>query len=297
MTLLGQWNPQTDVEIEDIKHDLTTMRKSLLDYLFQRGKLEHVRGMIRKGEDELTDRVMRRYVLSNNSAETIATMAKQRFMIGMVCFTDDDELYWPTRKAFNDEPDSGLVERLIRLVFESTVVPITETRELARSFPWRGIWSAAGESAETIFGKPGCDWSDSQRDLAHWSCVYSNVYDSMDRPITEVVEDDDLMDSWFLRQADKIEKHAKENLLPKSDTSSAHKPRKAGRQEEFVMADAEGAKRVYAMNDPMARAKIKARQRIIATKGTVKEEHMPDSQAEMRQIAHQQYRDQVKKGK
>lgn len=49
------------------------------------------------------------------------------------------------------------------------------------------------------------------------------------------------------------------------------------------MADSDGAKRVYNMNDPGARIQIKARQKLLEQQGIIREQDMPDSQREMRQ--------------
>jgi len=70
---------------------------------------------------------------------------------------------------------------------------------------------------------------------------------------------------------------------------------KDGRQEQFIITDASGAEKVYSLNDPINRAKIKAKQQIIEKRTVVKVQNMPDSQAEMRQLAMKKWRDKVKK--
>ena len=49
------------------------------------------------------------------------------------------------------------------------------------------------------------------------------------------------------------------------------------------MADAEGAKRVYEMNDPHARNIVKQTQKYVIGKDAVKEAELPVSQREMRE--------------
>jgi hypothetical protein len=111
--------------------------------------------------------------------------------------------------------------------------------------------------------------------LAYWSTIYDSVHEAYEKPSKEIIADDDLLDSWFIRQGEKSEN--------KKQTNSTTQSRKGGRNEEFIMADREGAKQIYNMNDPGSRIKIKARQKLLKEKGTIREQDMPDSQREMRE--------------
>ena len=99
-----------------------------------------------------------------------------------------------------------------------------------------------------------------------------------------------MLDSWFLRQTDKVEKNAREELFKPQTDQMKHKD---GRQEQFIVTDETGAKKVYSLNDSINRAKIKAKQQIIEKQIVVKEQDMPDSQAEMRQLSMKQWRAKV----
>lgn len=283
----GLWNPETDVQIAGIKEDLRKLRKGLLDYLFQKDKLERVRSTIRSAEKALIERLMSRYELTKTSAEACAIIAQQRSIISKITYHDNGELYWPTDKAFDDERDTSLIDRLVLLFYDHTRISASEIRLLARTSPWRTLWTSINNK-DQLFGISSKEWSEPQKNLVYWSHIYDIVHESMERPIEMVIEDDDLLDSWLIRQADRLEQRCKESTI-KPPTTGKH-PQKPGRQEQFVMTDPEGAKMIYDLNDPITRARIKAKQQNVKKHGSIKEQDMPDSQVEIRQLAVQQAR-------
>lgn len=289
--ILGEWNPQTDVEIAGIREDIQAMKKGLLDYLFQKEKLEKVRATIRSAEKALIERLAMRMKLMKISADSQALMMQQRFVISKITKTMDDASYWSTDKAFLDDQNVELINRLVNIFYQGSSVSVGQMRELARTHPWRGLWMANKNNGRW-FNKSPEECSDLQQALLYWSCIYDIVFESMDRPIKDVVEDDDLLDSWFLRQADKIEKNAREELFKPQTDKMKHKD---GRQEQFIVTDAAGAEKVYSLNDPINRAKVQAKQQIIEKRIVVKEQNMPDSQAEMRELSMKRWRDKIKR--
>ena len=123
--------------------------------------------------------------------------------------------------------------------------------------------------------------SQNQRQLLYWSQVYDAIYDAYERPSNEVINDDDLTDSWFIRQSEKIDKQSKDKAVQEKV-----KPGKAGgRQEHFVVSDEDGAKDVYGQNNPINRAKVIQQQRLIKQKGCIEDQNLPVSQEQIRQKA------------
>lgn len=286
----GQWSEKKKQEIEGIRQDIHNIRRGLLDFLFQRDKLEKARKLLRIAELALTERLIARQELVKTSAETQALLDQQRYLISRVTETEDGSPYWLSSETFGEETNIALVQRLCRVFFEISI-PTSTIRKIARSGLWRAIWGAAKQFGH-VFGKDLSEWSNAQRELVHWSIAYDNVYDAYERPSEDVIEDDDLLDSWFIRQHEKME--ARTNKAAGENQTKGKSPRKGGRNEQFIMADIEGAKRIYDMNDPMSRVKIRARQKVLQEKGSVKEQHMPDSQREMRQQLVEMQRKHVK---
>lgn len=146
------------------------------------------------------------------------------------------------------------------------------------------------------FGTPPTRWSEDQRELVRWSQIYDAAFESLDRPSQRVIEDDDLFDSWLLRQHEEIDRKTRkreaDDLLKRHDGTKKH-----GRHEVFIVTNRQGVRDVYGMNDPKDRAAIRRKQQIIAGRGKVKEAELPESQAQMREQIMAAQRAQVQKGK
>jgi hypothetical protein len=271
LILLGRWNSDRDVEIEGLQKDIHTIRRGLLDFLFNTTKLEKARSLLRRAEKALIERLNKKHILLQNSAESHAEICQQQCLIGQITETEDGKLFWPTAQDFDECNDNGLIMQLCESFFQKSRISISLIRKLARSQQWRAYWETA-KNTNDLFDGSVVSWSLNQRELAYWSTIYDSVYNAYERPSKDIIVDDDLLDSWFIRQGEKIE-----------GKTQTQQPTKPGRNEEFIMADREGAKRIYNMNDPGSRAKIKARQKLLNEQGSIREQDMPDSQREMRQ--------------
>ncbi len=285
MITLGSWDSQTDVEIDGLYKDIHKIRRGLLDFVFNKTKLEQARTLLRRAESALLDRLSKKHNLIQGSAEAHALNCQQRYLIGHITETEDGNPLWRTENDFEKDNDIDMIIQLCEIFFKQSCISTKLIRELARSQQWRAYWEIAKNTGH-LFDGSVTSWSSNQRELAHWSSIYDSVYNAYERPSKDVIEDDDLLDSWFIRQSEKVEGKNNNNIAPK--------PHKRGRNEEFIMADKSGAQGVYNMNDPGTRAKIRARQQLLSKMGSVKEQDMPDSQREMRQQLVEKQRKHVK---
>lgn len=286
----GQWNIKKQEAIDGIQKDIHTIRKGLLDFLFNKNKLEKARKLLRNAEKVLTVRLIERQELVSTSAETQALLEYQRYLIGLVTETKNGDSYWPSSREFDEESNTELIQNLCKTFFYQSV-PTNVIRLVARSGAWRAVWNSSKHFGN-IFNSDISVWSDLQHELIHWSLAYDGVYEAFERPSEDIIEDDDLLDSWFIRQHDKI--IAKTNKADVEKQIAGHQPKKGGRNEQFIMADSHSAKKIYDMNDPMSRAKIKARQKVLKEKGAVKEQHMPDSKRDIQEQLVEMQRKHVK---
>jgi len=288
---IGKWNPEKDVQIEGIKKDIQTLKKGLLDLLFRVNDLERVRELLRRAENKLLELLMEKNKLLSNSAENYALLCSQRYIISRITEDENGKCLWETQQDFNDCEDIQLINRLCLLFFEQSNIGSRKIREIARSNLWRSLWVVA-KDVSTLFNGPIVEWSDNQCNLAYWSHIYDMVYEAYERPTREIIEDDDLLDSWLIRQGEKVEKRcnkeATENLV-----KGSHK--RGDKTEHFIVTDREGAKKVYDANDNLSRAKIKARQRVIQKKGHIKDEFLPDTMQEIREKFMKQRHEKMKK--
>lgn len=282
-----EWSIENENKINQIKGDIKKIVRGLLDLVFQKNKLNVAKLMLRKAEKCLTELITEKNSLLINNAESYASLKQQRFIISKVANQEDGSLFWENDEEFNNFTDLELINRLTNIFFVQSRISTSIIRELARTQPWRNIWLAS-KGVGNLFNKVPLELTDNQLELISWSQAYDNVYESYERPSQEIIEDDDLLDSWFMRQSEKIEERCK-----KEGIDNLVKNKKSGKQEVFIIADKDGAKNVYGLNDNLSRLRIQAKQRVIDSKGIIKDQNLPDNQMEMREQLANQLREKM----
>lgn len=283
----GQWTATDQQQLEGIQDDIRKMKRGLLDYLFQLDKLEQIRETIRRAEKVLVERWQVRDGLLKETAEHYAIVAQQRYIVGRVTCTDHGDPLWPTVDSFDACSDLALIRHLVDVFYVHSRLSEKVLREIARTDPWRPRWVTSKRSGQLFEAAPHC-WSSNQADLVRWSNLYDMVFEAYERPSEQVVNDDDLLDSWLIRQSEKATEQTK-----KRESESLLKGVKdggKGRQEVFVLSDRAGAQRVYELNDAASRRIVRQTQNFVQERGTVKEAELPQSQMEMRMLATEQFR-------
>ena len=121
--------------------------------------------------------------------------------------------------------------------------------------------------------------------------MYDNAYQSMECPPDNVFEDDDMFDGWLIDQRRKRDKEQKQKQVDTMKNVSD----KA--QEVFLFAPTrEDADKVYDLNDPDARIKLRQRQNVIDQRGEGEAQDLPDTQLELRQQQMEEYKAKLRKG-
>jgi hypothetical protein len=282
-----EWSIENENKINQIKSDIRKIIRGLLDLIFQKNKLNVAKLMLRKAEKCLIELITNKNSLLINSVESYASLKQQRFIISKITHKEDGSLFWKDNEEFNNFTDLELVNKLTNIFFVESRVSTSVTRELARTQPWRNIWSAS-KNCGNLFNKSLLESTDNQLELISWSQIYDMAYESYERPSNDIIEDDDLLDSWFMRQSEKIEERCK-----KDGVDNLVKNKRSGKQEVFIFADKNGAKDVYGLNDGLNRLKIQAKQKMIDSKGNVKDQNLPDNQMEMREQLANQLREKM----
>jgi len=113
-------------------------------------------------------------------------------------------------------------------------------RKIARSEYWRSIWSTNNNVFKII--------GDDQRTLIMFTKMYENIAEHPKKPPDGVIQDDDMLDGWFLSLKRDEQKEAKENHKNALD-------RKHPNASEIFMFtdDSETAKQIQDMNDIRAK--------------------------------------------
>jgi len=285
------WSDRIEEEIEGIKNDIQKIKRQLINYCTQKIKLARLKQLLRNAEKSLIERIIKKHEIIKNSAEFYALTNKQRYLIGRITRNSNYDLFWNNPEDFDKETDIGLVNKLTLKFFDESIISNAIIRKIARSNFWRQIWCASKITGNIFEGSPVL-WTFNQRELVYWSYIYDMVFEAYERPPSFIIEDDDLMDSWFMQQSEKVESRTSKDMI--SGNIKDSKKRGTDKQELFIMADREGAKDVYGLNDPQTRLRIQKTQEITKKLGKVEEQNLPDSKIQIRSKAMEMQRAHIK---
>ena len=159
-----------------------------------------------------------------------------------------------------------------------------EYREICRTEPFRSSWTIAKENffhkAEAI------EISPEQKTLIMYSRMYDNVYEHIERPSDEVIENDDMLDGWFAKLRRDAEKERKQKEV---DSILNKKGAKGGKGETFVVANSrEEANKIRDINGINEKMKIRQREATVKQRGKTEEQDLPDVKLELRSEAMKQ---------
>ena len=281
---LGIWGPNDDIELKKLEKYLDDQKVALYKALHDSIRQDRTRRSIKSINKAIHKAYTKKHSLEYMTLNYHALLTKNKFIVAM-CLRDQKNNPIYDEENF-EHSDSTILEEAIDLIYNNGTT-IAELRELARNDPFRAIWNLGKESC---MGSSSSEWTDDQKGLMTFAKMYDNAYQSMECPSDDVFEDDDMFDGWMIDQKRKREKDQKQKQVDELKNIPA------GAQEVFVFAPTEDdAKKVYDLNDPTSRMKVKQRQKTIKERGIVKATDLLDTQMDLRNQQMQEYKDRMRK--
>jgi muconolactone delta-isomerase len=171
--------------------------------------------------------------------------------------------------------------------WQSHFISESKSRELARNDPWKSLWVTRESSGFTLFANPpNTELTYNQKNILIWSQMYDNIQESMECPNKEVIEDDDMLDGWFIIQHKKREKDRVEKEFENSTKNEKIK----NAPEVFVVASKEKAEKINDMNDMNAKMIKHQRKLALDRYGSLDEQNLPDQRRNIQAMANNQNR-------
>ena len=122
--------------------------------------------------------------------------------------------------------------------------------------------------------------------------MYDNVHESLEAPTSDVIEDDDMLDGWFLVQQDKREKERKEAEVNDTLTNS----KIASSPEVFMMAGSnKDISSINDMNSTNSKMVRKERDHVIKSQGVAKDSQFRDRKLEIQQQSNEQFKNKFRR--
>ena len=247
----GVWSEEEEKEIEKTKKSMEDLKVEIYKSFLNGPKREKTRDKLKKLQKKQIELLSKKHANDQNNCEGIATYAKWNWVIENSTYKEDGSKY--------NFSDVGIATVLRK--YNSDNIDVEEFRELARTDPWRSIWSIS-ESPESIFNRRTSELSTDQQNLIAWSKLYDSIGESPEAPIDDIINDDDAIDGWLIDQRRKREKDKNKFKLDGYDDKHQ------GADEVYIMTSSkEEAAEVYDMNDAQGRMTVKSREKTVKEAG------------------------------
>jgi hypothetical protein len=272
----GLWSDEKEKNLKQMQQDLEKLLSERHKYKYQSKAIASIDKAIKTLEESIKQLLDIRGSLFYHTIEYQKSYRTNVILISECLRNRDDTKVWSSFEELENNVSASEIDELIVLTSKNRCTT-SEIRKMARTEPWRTVWKTACKTSGNIFNKAITDITKSQYELCYWSNVYDSVYESSDYPGQEVIDNDEMLDDWFILQAEKYGKSKKEN------SEFTQNKKIANASEVFMVVDTpDDAKKVYSeLNTSKAEEIIKKRMAKIDEKGNVAEHEFADVQQNM----------------
>lgn len=263
----GWWTQLQQDRIDAIPKEVEQMK---LDYYnsFHRSEIRAViKKAIKKKELEYEELQKEKHTLFSYTCESLMSQAYTAYVIQRCSFFEDG-----SQVDFSKIGLNGVISQ-----YYAETLSDEDLRELSKSYKWRMIWNASKVNVP-IFSLPACDLTEMQQSLISWTRTYDNIYESMEVPQEEIINDNYAIDGWFISQRKKREDQIKES-------SNQQLPQTG--EVLLVAKNIEDAKRINEMNTETGKRIIKSKMTELKQKGSMDEIDFSHTQQELQMKANQ----------
>ena len=276
----GLWEDKDEERIKGLEKDIEKLKLEIFQASNDDKLKNHIRRYIRAGEKQLSEMHNKKSKYFLNTCEGVANISKIHKMLKLCTYNGSDLC------DFDLFPID-----LISNYYFSMVLNERKIRELARTDPWRGIWSMNDSNSYNLFLNRERQLSIDQRNLLVWSRMYDNVQESLDCPSDDIIEDDDMLDGWFIHQRKKREQEKAE-----AEIEGTMNEKVANSSEIYVVAKSEkDHERINSMNNPHAQMVKKQRMATIKAKGKASQLDFQDEKLKIRAAQTQQFKEKFRR--
>lgn len=269
------WTPLDDKEAEKLDKDIEDLKVQAFEKFYDKRLLNTIKMNIQILQAKATKVKYKKMTLDHTSCEGVASYARQIWILDKTTFYTNGSLYdW-----------ADITKQNMFDYYMENYIKYEDLRYVARNDPWRMMWNTAKKHGN-LFDRKTKDLTRDQNMLAHYSSMYDNIYEHPDAPSDKVIEDDDALDGWLIKQKRDREKQKKQQEVD----ALTKNPKIANSQEVFVMArDTEAAKEIYDLNNPLARKTIQDRNaQIQNSDGSINFKELNDVKQDIAIQSHQQ---------
>ena len=281
MKTQGLWTSYHENKVQELQKKIENLKINIYESRQDKKQTNSIRPLIRYTENQLNQELSQKNAFLINTCEGLASAEKTSFLIQNTTYKN---------KKLYDFSDLFLTQVIDD--WHSSFLSENQCRELARNEPWKSIWITREKSGVPLFlNATEGELTYNQKNLMIWSQMYDNIQETLDCPSKEVIEDDDILDGWFILQHRKREK---EKLEKEFEASTSNEKIKKSSEVLVMAKDIDTAKKIQDMNNKEAKDIIKNREKLVEKKGTVQAGEFLDEQNLIRSEKMQQMKQQFK---
>lgn len=261
------WTEALGKELVITEEKIKELKESLPNYKYKSETKRQVESVIKRLEKRTSVLNKNRNAIGSNTIEYIIKVEKFKYLLYLNTYINSQRV-WLSFDQFENHSSENLVQNLLMQSYFSENYSEADFRLLARTEPWRTIWRSATRSGN-LFKHSASEMTDYQRALVSWSMLYDSVYESVDCPSEDVINDDVQLDMWLEEQKNK---HKDKNTQPLISNSKI-----ANSQEIAIMVETpEDAQKVYSLNNSHGKSVLSNREHALMDRGLLKETQLPD---------------------
>lgn len=226
------WSDEKEQKIEGCKKDIEKLKIEIFDARNNERLRETIRLYLRAAERGLIKYQSEKDELFSKTCEGIALQDKAMFLFERCCFIGSEHI---------NIKDIDLTS----LYYQYNLLQLDESqlRELARNDPWRLHWYSK-DHVSLFANEKNRGLSNDQKGILIWSNMYDNIQESIDCPTEDVINDDDLLDGWFI-----IQRRKQQNQKAKTELEQRANEKIANSDEIMIMVNSQKqAEHVHNMN-------------------------------------------------
>jgi hypothetical protein len=277
------WTLEDDEKTERFKKDLERLKIEIYNARNDESLREKIRLYLRIGEKQFAHHLTRKNLYHQNTREGFATSEKVAWIIKN-CTTYDNKPYDFSDISLNYVTDE----------WQSSFLNDTQSRELARNEPWKSLWVIRENSNAKLFNNSDtCELTYNQKNLLIWSQMYDNIQESTECPPKEVIDDDDILDGWFIIQAKKREN---ERIAQDFDNNTKSDKIKNSSEVFIVSKDTKSAEKIHGMNSLQALQIKQQRAATLKERGSVEQQNFADERLNIQMQQTNQFRGKIRGG-
>lgn len=249
---MGYWHEDSEKQFKQIEDNIENMKLDYFNHFYNSQTKEY----IKKNIDKQTQRLMNlhelKYCFYDKTCEYIKSYAFHSYILSCASFLSNGV------RACDKFPITKLVSRFR----DQKYLISSRIREVSKSSSWKNNWFSLKYD---VFDNKGSSLTELQLSLISWSSYYEGVYQSMDKPSDEIIDDDIAIDGWSIAERRKRKEEDKkrnaEKMLPEN---------MSGAGEVFIpVKNKREALDVMTLNDGAGKAKLKSLKRDLETRGSL----------------------------